>query len=90
MWTLPGRSSRLATGADRPACGLRPEAHLLHLLLHGVDRGGRQDPLVLDGHRLKLWSHDALHLRLQDWGGGRFFLCAVGGGRPDTSPLTNP
>jgi len=44
-------------------------AYLLNLLLHGVDSSGREDPLVLDGHWLELWSHDALHLRLQDWGG---------------------
>lgn len=53
--------------------------YLLHLLLHGVDCGGRcgesldglsgrgQNTLVLNGHRLELLRrHNALHLWLED------------------------
>lgn len=58
----------------------RCSTHLLHLRLHGVDRGRRrgerldgltgwgQNSLVLNGDGLQLGRrHDALHLRLQDW-----------------------
>ena len=83
---IPGSHSQRTPGMAASSCvrGATSQhmAYLLHLLLHGVDSSGRENPLVLDGHWLELWSHDTLHLRLQDWGGRsqtirRYYRCAI-------------